>query len=75
MYIYRRFEDQGALALLLLTWRFIDDTLIDHEHGEWFERVRRDGSKLPQKGDEWKSVYHNGRALLGCVEMLRSGDE
>jgi mannose/cellobiose epimerase-like protein (N-acyl-D-glucosamine 2-epimerase family) len=74
MHIYRRFRDRNALAVLLLTWRFIEEALIDHTHGEWFERIRSDGSSLRHKGDEWKTAYHNGRALLGCSKMLRSCD-
>lgn len=74
IHLYRRFHDQRALAMFWLTWEFIDRELIDHEYGEWFEAIRPGGLSLRQKGHAWKTGYHNGRALIGCVEMLRSPD-
>lgn len=51
-------------------WQFIEDRLVDREHGEWFWRVDREGRpdmSLP-KVSTWKCPYHNGRC---CLEILR----
>ncbi|MED5020050.1 AGE family epimerase/isomerase [Paenibacillus chibensis] len=51
------------------SWQFIEASLIDHEHGEWFWNTDRDGrpNRCQPKVSAWKCPYHNGRA---CMEML-----
>jgi mannobiose 2-epimerase len=51
-------------------WQFIQNHVVDHEHGEWFWCVRPDGTpdlSLP-KVSPWKCPYHNGRC---CLEIIR----
>ena len=52
------------------TWGFIRAHLLNHEHGEWYRRVDRDG--IPEPGHEivgpWKCPYHNARA---CLEVMQ----
>jgi len=51
-------------------WQFIQNRVVDHEHGEWFWCVRPDGTpdlSLP-KVSPWKCPYHNGRC---CLEIIR----
>jgi mannobiose 2-epimerase len=52
------------------TWDFIDRHVLDHEFGEWYTRVSREGSPdlAPTKVDFWKCPYHNTRAMLEVVE-------
>jgi mannobiose 2-epimerase len=51
------------------SWSFIQEYIIDHEHGEWFWSVNREGvpNLENSKVSAWKCPYHNGRA---CMEML-----
>jgi mannobiose 2-epimerase len=51
-------------------WQFIQNHVVDHEHGEWFWCVRRDGTPDPSlpKVSPWKCPYHNGRC---CLEIIR----
>jgi cellobiose epimerase len=51
-------------------WGFIARRVVDREGGEWFWRVRPDGSidELQPKVSEWKCPYHNVRM---CLEMMR----
>ncbi|MDQ8179076.1 AGE family epimerase/isomerase [Pelagicoccus sp. SDUM812005] len=62
---YRQaFEDQ---------WAYIKRYLIDAEHGGWLATGRDSdpaaGSQA--KASRWKASYHDGRAYLNCIEMLR----
>jgi mannobiose 2-epimerase len=57
--------------------RCFNDTLdwvvehqVDWEHGEWHAEIRPDGSRAGRKADAWKAAYHDGRALIECLEML-----
>jgi len=55
------------------TWKYIEQHLVDREHGEWFWRINSDGqpdSKLP-KVSEWKGPYHATRACLESLKRLR----
>jgi len=63
-------EDRAAA---LAAWDFIENHVIDREHGEWFGALNRDGS-VQRGGDNdlkigpWKCPYHNARA---CLEIMR----
>ncbi|MBP7052667.1 MAG: AGE family epimerase/isomerase [Phycisphaerae bacterium] len=51
-------------------WQFIQDKVVDHQHGEWFWCIRPDGTPDPAqpKVSAWKGPYHNGRC---CLEIIR----
>jgi mannobiose 2-epimerase len=53
-------------------WQFIEDRIIDRNHGEWFWKVSRDGVPDPCrfKVDLWKGPYHNGRCCMEAMERL-----
>lgn len=57
----------------LRAWGFIEDKVLDREHGEWFAELERDGTvRHGADGDvkigPWKCPYHNARA---CLEVMR----
>ena len=55
------------------TWNYIQSTIIDHDAGEWFFRVDKNGrpSTKENKVGPWKCPYHNARA---CIEIVRRLD-
>jgi cellobiose epimerase len=54
-------------------WSYIDQNLIDHEHGEWYSGGidKQPHYKTSSKGNIWKTAYHNYRSLANCVKRLR----
>jgi len=56
------------------SWEFIDARIVDHQHGEWFWKVDRDGVLTggDYKVDAWKCPYHNSRACLEAMRRLTS---
>jgi mannobiose 2-epimerase len=50
-------------------WQFVQDHVVDHEHGEWFWCIRPDGTPDPTqpKVSLWKGPYHNGRCCLQII--------
>ena len=56
------------------SWEFIDARIVDHQHGEWFWKVSRDGAVRDGdfKVDAWKCPYHNSRACLEAIRRLTS---
>lgn len=54
-------------------WDYIKTNLIDHKHGGWYgEGLDKspEYQKRP-KASDWKINYHNSRALMNCIRMLR----
>jgi mannobiose 2-epimerase len=55
-------------------WKFIEKFIVDHEHGEWFWLVTKEG--VPDAGQDkvgpWKCPYHNSRA---CFEVMERCDK
>ncbi|WP_158859487.1 AGE family epimerase/isomerase [Lunatibacter salilacus] len=56
-----------------LQWTYIDQNLIDHEHGEWYSGGidKQPNYKTSSKGNIWKTAYHNYRSLANCVKRLK----
>jgi len=54
------------------TFAFITDYQIDWEDGEWHSGVDDDLDPVGRKGAEYKAAYHNGRAVLECLDVLDS---
>ncbi|WP_028974064.1 AGE family epimerase/isomerase [Spirochaeta cellobiosiphila] len=57
------------LEAVYKTWDFIKKNIIDHDKGEWFWGRRASGTVMDEyeKGGQWKTPYHNGRA---CMELI-----
>lgn len=67
-----------------LTWQFIHDHVIDHDNGEWFTKVNRNGDpyleeppddpspyyRNDRKIDPWKCPYHNSRAMMELIKRI-----
>jgi cellobiose epimerase len=67
-----------------LSWNFINAHVIDHERGEWYTKVNREGvpylTEPPDdpspyyrndwKIDPWKCPYHNGRAMMEMMGRI-----
>jgi cellobiose epimerase len=53
-------------------WEYIDNYLIDHEHGGWYDSGLDEDpeSATSRKSQIWKGNYHTVRTLLGCLERL-----
>ncbi|WP_248517808.1 AGE family epimerase/isomerase [Salinarchaeum laminariae] len=52
------------------TWSFIQSYQIDHDVGEWHSGVTEDLDPVGRKGALYKGAYHNGRAMIECLDLL-----
>lgn len=44
----------------------------DPGHPEWFGHLHRDGTPISYiKGSDWKGPYHNVRAFMQIIELLK----
>ena len=70
---YQLSGDELYLQAALKAWQFIQDHLIDREHGEWYRTVNRQGHPvLGMLVDFWKCPYHNGRMCMEIWERSRN---
>lgn len=53
------------------TWNFVDRHQIDWANGEWHATVNPDLSVRGDKAGIWKAAYHNGRAMIECLQLLK----
>lgn len=65
---------EETLQRIRHAWRFIADRQIDPVHGGWLASVSRDGGLVLRgdKGQAWKAIYHELRALLNAADALRT---
>lgn len=68
--MYEKTGNSRYQEIFQKTLRWIVDHQIDWRNGEWFESIRADGAPSGVKAGIWKSAYHNGRAMLECLEIL-----
>jgi mannobiose 2-epimerase len=54
------------------TLEWILNYQVDWQHGDWYEKIVKNGKTLGDKAGAWKTPYHNGRAMLECSELLLS---
>lgn len=70
--MYRATNDAKYLAVFEKTLAFVENEMVDWEHGEWHSSITPDGRARGDKANPWKAGYHNGRAMIECVEALRT---
>ena len=52
----------------LLEW--IETRQADWQGGDWHAFIWPSGAITGDKADRWKTPYHNGRAMLRCIDLL-----
>jgi len=69
--MYEHTGDRTYLDVFTEIYDFLDQYQIDHEVGEWHSGVDDDLAPVGRKGAVYKAAYHNGRALLECIDSLQ----
>jgi len=66
-------DPRNYKSLFLKEWDYIDQYLIDHEHGDWYPNGidKEPDDKLAMKAQIWKGNYHTSRALMNCLKRLK----
>ena len=52
------------------TWKYTKDEIVDDNGGEWRWYASSSGKEVPFWGGPWKGNYHNGRALMECLNLI-----
>jgi mannobiose 2-epimerase len=58
-------------------WQYIDKYMIDHKYGGWYGEGLDNSPDFNhrKKGYDWKANYHNFRAMLNSIKMIRGSFE
>jgi len=72
LHMHRFTNDPKYLAIFEKTFEFIEEHMVDWEHGEWHGNVSPEGQAQGDKANPWKAGYHNGRAMIECIEILKT---
>lgn len=70
--MYRLTGDPQYARVYLQTWSFTNSQQTDWTSGEWHPTVTADGRGSGAKANCWKAGYHNGRAMLESLRLLRA---
>jgi cellobiose epimerase len=68
--LYQLTGEERYRRTYLETLRWIETKQVDWKHGDWHELILPDGRPQGFKAAAWKGAYHNGRAMLRCLELL-----
>ena len=74
LYMYRLTRERVYWDVFAKTYDFIDKYQTDWKTGEWWESVSPDLKPSGAKAHGWKAGYHNGRAMMECLGILRTLD-
>ena len=71
LYMHRLTQDPKYLPIFERTAEFIEKNMVDWENGEWHANITPEGKPQGDKANTWKAGYHNGRAMIECLEILK----
>lgn len=71
---YRLIGDPRYAEFYLSTLDWVVSRHVDWKGGEWRATIEEDGAVTGDRAEIWKSPYHNGRAMIECIELLPPGN-
>ena len=71
LYMFRLTHEPKYLRVFEKTYDFIEQQQVDWKNGEWHDTITPDGKTQGDKAYIWKAGYHNGRAMIECLEMFK----
>ena len=71
--LYRMTGDPRCARFYRGVLEWLEAGQVDWRGGDWHAIVWPSGAITGDKADRWKTPYHNGRAVLRCLELLEPG--
>lgn len=73
LYLYRVTDEARYADVFAQTFDFVDRYMADWTVGEWHGSTSPEGAaSRNHKAHAWKCGYHNGRAMIECLEILKA---
>lgn len=70
--MYRLTGNEKYYRIFRKTLDWIMNHQVDWKNGDWHANVSEEGKSSGGKAHAWKSPYHNGRAVIRCLETLKA---
>ena len=70
--MYRLTGDSQYWEVFERTWAFVRDHVVDRQNGEWWQTVNEKLEKSGAKANGWKGGYHNGRAMIEAIALMKA---
>lgn len=71
LYMYRLTDQEIYANCFFQTLNWIESYQVDWEHGDWHAEIHENGKPYADKAWAWKGAYHNGRAMIHALELLK----
>ncbi len=69
--MYELTGEARFLDVFAKTWELVLTRMVDRRSGEWHATIDEAGNSSGDKANNWKSGYHNGRAMMECMKALK----
>jgi mannobiose 2-epimerase len=63
--------DPKYLDVFEQTYDYIEKYFVDWQYGEWHQNISARSVASGDKASIWKAGYHDGRAMIECLEILK----
>jgi mannobiose 2-epimerase len=71
LYMFQLTKEDIYLNVFKKTFQLVEEKFVDWENGEWHAMITEDGMPRGNKAGIWKAGYHNGRAMIECLALLK----
>jgi mannobiose 2-epimerase len=75
LYMNRFTNESKYLETFEQTFDYVEKNVVDWQHGEWNANVTPTGAVQGDKANIWKAGYHDGRAMIECLQILKQWKE
>jgi mannobiose 2-epimerase len=72
LWMYRLTGEPKYRDVFTHTYDWVERHQVDWARGEWFDTITADGTPRGDKAQPWKAGYHNGRAMIECLAILKA---
>lgn len=69
--MYKFTKERIYFRCFCQTLSWIVNNQVDWQRGEWHRNILPNGRPEGYKAGAWKAPYHNGRAMLQCLELIK----
>ena len=71
LYMNRFTNESKYLDTFKQSFDYVEKHIVDWQNGEWHANITPTGAVQGDKANIWKAGYHDGRAMIECLQILK----